>query len=262
MPNPLNDTRICLFDGGVLRFPDLFAMYKKQISMFWTVEEVDLSKDAKQYEHAPENVKTLVNHILSFFSIADAIVMENISENFLDCVQAPEAKSFYAAQIFSESVHAEMYNRTILALIQEPEKQKRLLQNVPHFKSVKKKKQFAEKWMNSERPFEEKLIAFAMVEGLLFSASFASIYWLKTLNLFPGLVQSNELISRDENLHCDFAIKLHSLLAKKCHPKTIQRIVCDAVDCELVFVKESIGDGLDGLKADDMCVYVKFLADK
>ena len=260
--DPLFDDRLCLLDGGSLRYPQLFSMYKKQIAMFWTFEEIDFSADAKHFKTVPENIQVLLKHILSFFSIADAIVMQNISENFLDCVQAPEAKSFYSAQMFSESVHAETYNRTIVALISDRAEQTELMKNVPKYKSVRAKKNFAEKWMNSDRPFNEKLVAFAMVEGLLFSASFASIYWLKTLNLFPGLVQSNELISRDENLHCDFAIELHSLLNDKCSHKIIHRIVRDAVKAETIFVDESIGDGLDGLSSKDMKAYVEVLADK
>ena len=201
MNDPLNDDRLCLFDGGHLRYPELFKAYKKQISMFWTFEEIDLSQDAAHFRGAPKNIQRLVKHILSFFSIADAIVMQNISENFLDVVKAPEAEMFYSAQMFSESVHAETYNRTILALINDSAEQQQLLQNVPKYKSVQAKKHFADKWMNNNRPFQEKLVAFAMVEGLLFSASFTSIYWLKTLNMFPGLVQSNELISRDVNVN-------------------------------------------------------------
>jgi len=262
MNDPLNDKRLCLLDGGQLRYPELFSMYKKQISMFWTFEELDLSADATHFKNAPENIRVLIKHILSFFSIADAIVMQNISENFLDAVQAPEAKCFYSAQMFSESVHAETYNRTIVALVDDRDEQTELMQNVPKYKSVKAKKAFAEKWMNSDRPFNEKLVAFAMVEGLLFSASFASIYWLKTLNLFPGLVQSNELISRDENLHCEFAITLHGQLNEKCSTAVIHQIVQDAVAAEHVFVDESIADGLDGLTRIDMKTYVEFLADK
>lgn len=260
--DPLNDDRLCLLDGGSLRYPKLFKMYKKQIAMFWTFEEIDFSADAKQFKSAPENIRVLLKHILSFFSIADAIVMQNISENFLDHVQAPEATSFYAAQIFSESVHAETYNRAIVALINNRVEQTELMQNVPKYRSVKAKKNFAEYWMKSDRPFKEKLVAFAMVEGLLFSASFTSIYWLKTLNLFPGLVQSNELISRDENLHCEFAIELHSLLNDKCSQEIIHMIVRDAVVAEKIFVDESITDGLDGLTRQDMDAYVEFLADK
>ena len=255
----MTDSRLCMLTPHSL-YPSLLAKYKQQIAQFWTIEEIDFSTDVKQYEFASPEIKVLVQHILSFFAVADAIVMENISENFLDEVQAPEAKSFYAAQMFSESVHAETYNRTILALISDPKEQAALLSNVPKFKSVKAKKAFAERWMSSDRPFCEKLVAFAFVEGLLFSASFASIYWLKTQNLFPGLTQSNELIARDENLHCEFACDLHSLLNEKCSEETIHRIVQEAVACEKVFVNESI-QGLDGLEAKDMNTYVEFLAD-
>ena len=262
MNDPLNDDRICLLDGGKMKYPSLYELYKKQISMLWTLEEIDNSADAKHYNHASGQVKLLVNCILSFFSIADAVVMKNISANFLEYVKAPEAILFYSAQNFVEGIHADTYNNTIASLIRDPKKQKELLNNVPKYKSVQAKKNFAEKWMNSERPFKEKLVAFAMVEGLLFSASFTSIYWLKTLNIFPGLVQSNELISRDENLHCEFAIELHSLLNDKCTESTIHQIVRDAVETETIFVEESITQGLDGLNAKDMKQYVEFLADK
>lgn len=261
MHDPLDDSRLCIFTP-TSRFPELYKLYKQQIAQFWTVEEIDFSTDVKQYDRALPAIKTMVQHILSFFAVADAIVMENISTNFLDKVQAPEAKSMYAAQMFSESVHAETYNKTILALIPDPKAQSELLSNVPKFKSVQAKKAFAEKWMNGDNSFGEKLVAFAFVEGLLFSASFASIYWLKTQNLFPGLTQSNELIARDEGLHCEFACKLHSKLIplNQCSEETIHEIVLDAVRCERVFVNESI-QGLDGLSATDMCSYVEYLAD-
>jgi len=257
--DPLDDDRLCMFTPDC-KYWELYKFYKQQIAQFWTVEEIDFSVDVKQYEFASPEIKVLVQHILSFFAVADAIVMENISENLLDTVQAPEAKAFYAAQMFSESVHNETYNRTILALVTDQQEQAALLSDVPKFKSVQAKKTFAETWMASSRPFCEKLVAFAFVEGLLFSASFASIYWLKTLNLFPGLTQSNELIARDENLHCQFACKLHGLLNEKCSEETIHKIVKDAVACEHVFVNESV-NGLDGLKAKDMMTYVEFLAD-
>jgi len=260
--DPLNDSRICLLDGGKIKYPNLYLFYKKQISMFWTLEEIDLSQDAKHFRSASPKQQKLIKHILSFFSIADAIVMQNITGNFMDVVQAPEALMFYSAQNFVEGVHADTYNNTIVALIKDPKEREELLHSVPKYKSVQAKKHFAEKWMNSDRPFCEKLVAFAMVEGLLFSASFTSIYWLKTLNLFPGLVQSNELISRDENLHCEFAIHLHSLLNEKCDEETIRRIVRNAVETEKIFVDESITDGLDGLTKKDMNAYVEFLADK
>tara|TARA_B110000211_G_scaffold229801_1_gene288176 strand:- start:579 stop:1685 length:1107 start_codon:yes stop_codon:yes gene_type:complete len=262
MNDPLNDTRICLLDGGVIRYKKLYAFYKTHISMIWTLDEIDLSQDAAHFKMATPKQQKLIKHILSFFSIADAIVMQNISENFIDAVKAPEAILFYSVQNFMEGVHADTYNNTIAALIRDPKEQQELLQNVPKYKSVQAKKTFAGRWMNSDRPFKEKLVAFAMVEGLLFSASFASIYWLKTLNLFPGLVQSNELISRDENLHCEFAIYLHSLLNNKCSEKTIHQIVWDAVETEKVFVEESISDGLDGLTRKGMAQYVEFLADR
>ena len=262
MDDPLNDARICLLDGGKMKYPTLYLLYKKQISMLWTFEEIDNSADALHYKNASVPIQRLINCILSFFSIADAVVMKNISVNFLDYVKAPEAVMFYSAQNFVEGIHADTYNNTIAALIRDPEEQKQLLQNVPKYKSVQEKQAFAERWMNCDRPFNEKLVAFAMVEGLLFSASFTSIYWLKTLNIFPGLVQSNELISRDENLHCEFAIELHSLLNEKCSEETIHRIVRDAVQTEKVFVHESITDGLDGLCVKDMNNYVEFLADK
>ena len=262
MNDPLNDTRICLLDGGVIRYKHLYDFYKKHISMIWTLDEIDLSQDAAHFKLATPKQQKLIKHILSFFSIADAIVMQNISENFIDAVKAPEAILFYSIQNFMEGVHADTYANTVAALIRDPKEQRELLQNVPKYKSVKAKKSFAERWMNSDRPFNEKLVAFAMVEGLLFSASFASIYWLKTLNKFPGLVQSNELISRDENLHCKFAIHLHSLLNEKCSETIIHQIVRDAVETEKVFVDESISDGLDGLTRRDMKQYVEFLADK
>jgi ribonucleoside-diphosphate reductase beta chain len=242
------------------KYPQLYQCYKRQIAQFWTVEEIDFSGDVKQYEFASPQIKRLVQHVLAFFAVADAIVMQNISDNFLDAVEAPEAKAFYAAQMFSESVHAETYNKTILALVPNRKEQESLLTAVPKFKSVKAKKAFAERWMGSDRPFCENLIAFAFVEGLLFSASFASIYWLKTLNLFSGLTHSNELIARDENLHCEFACKLHGMLESKCSQDTIHKIVKDAVDCEHVFCDESIQE-LEGLDAEDMKCYVEFLAD-
>lgn len=240
-------------------FPTLHKYYKQQLSQFWVVEEIDCSRDQMDYETCPEAIKSLVTKVLSFFAVADAIVMENIS-NFMEVVQAPEAKLYYAAQMCSEAVHQEMYELLILAIVKEKQEQETLLTNVPKYKSVQAKKAFAENWMNSKRKFCEKLVAFAFVEGLLFSASFASIYWLKEKNLFPGLTQSNELIARDENLHCEFACELHGLLDEQCSEVTIHKIVQDAVNCEHVFVEESINN-LDGLDVKDMKTYVEFLAD-
>lgn len=256
-PDPLSDDRICLFP---MKYNDMYLQYKKQISLFWTKEECDFSQDANDWQKVSSNVQNLLKHILSFFAIADGIVMKNIGENFLDAVQCPEAQMFYAAQMMCESVHADTYAETIKAFIPGEEEQNKLFQTVPFFPDVRAKKDFVEQWMHNDRPFYEKLVAFSCVEGLLFSASFASIYWVKESGLFPGLTQSNELISRDENLHCDFAILLHSHLNQKCPPETILQIVQHSIRVEDVFIENSIVN-ISDLQASDMKLYIRYLAD-
>ena len=247
-----------------IQFPDLWKYYKQQLSTFWTSNEIDLSQDPKDYERASPEIKQLLEVVLSFFAFADKLVMKNVSENFLSDARCPEAVSFYNAQNLIETIHAEVYSDCIVTIITDKKRQREIQDSVQTYDSVKIKKSFCEEWLQSERPFAERLVAFASVEGLLFSASFASIYYLKELNIFSGTTVANELISRDENLHRDFAVALFHHLPEpdKCSIETIKDIVISAVDTEMLFVSECIPEsGLKNFYRKDLQDYVRFLAD-
>jgi len=202
----------------------------------------------------------MLKKILSFFAVADGIVMENVSDNFADEVKAPEARCFYAFQNAMESVHVITYNQTIETyLAKDPHGMHELLSNVSHYHSVQEKVKFTRKWMNAERTFPERLVAFACVEGILFSSSFALIYWLKDQNKFPGLTFSNELISRDEALHTDFAVELYKLLipSEQISTSLVTEIIRDAVQVEQAFVREAVPHDLGTLAVNDMVLYVE-----
>lgn len=242
---------------------DIWQMYKKAEASFWTVEEVDLSKDIDDFMKMTNDERYFIEHVLAFFAASDGIVNENLLERFSTEVQLTEARCFYGFQIAMENVHSEMYSILIDTYIKDQEKRDYLFNAIETMPAVKEKANWALSWIASdEANFPERLIAFAAVEGIFFSGSFASIFWLKKRGLMPGLTFSNELISRDEGLHCDFAVLLFNHLVQKPSKQRILDIILDAVRIEIKFLTESLPVKLIGMNCDLMSEYIKFVADR
>ena len=243
---------------------DVWAMYKKQLSVIWFAEEVDLSKDKEDYlKRLTEGERHFVKHVLGFFAGSDGIVMENLALRFMREVQWPEAKFFYSAQNQLECCHSETYSLLIDTLIDDKDEKKQTLQSINNFPAVKHKADWALQWIdNSEASFATRLLAFAAVEGIFFSGSFCAIFWLKKRGLMPGLCVSNELISRDEGLHTDAACLLYSKLNHKLSPTEALSIVESAVAIEKEFVTEALPVSLIGMNATLMCQYIEYVADR
>lgn len=254
-----NQSRFCMFP---IKYPEVWEMYKKAESSFWTAEEVDLQDDTKQWETLTDDEKHFIKHVLAFFASSDGIVNENLATRFMRDVQIPEARAFYGFQIAIENIHSEMYSLLLDVYIRDPEEKDRLFRAIETVPCVKKKADWAMKWIESPRSFSERLIAFAVVEGIFFSGSFCAIYWLKKRGLMPGLSFSNELISRDEGLHCDFACLLYSMLTNKLPNDVVKNIVTEAVDIEIEFVNDALPVGLIGMNANLMSQYIQFVADR
>ena len=254
-----NKDRFVMFP---LKYHDIWEMYKTQQHSFWTAEEIDLAQDLTDWnEKLNDNEQHFIKMILAFFAASDGIVNENLAENFLKEVQYPEAKSFYGFQIAMENVHSETYSLLIDTYIKDSAEKDRLFHAIDNFPSIKEKADWALKWIASES-FDERLIAFAAVEGIFFSGSFCSIFWLKKRGLMPGLSFSNELISRDEGLHCQFACLLHNRYIKdKVSEERIKEIICSAVDIERTFITESLPVSLIGMNSKLMEQYIEFTAD-
>ncbi len=243
---------------------DVWAMYKKQLSVIWFAEEVDLSKDKDDYlKRLTEGERHFVKHVLGFFAGSDGIVMENLALRFMREVQWPEAKFFYSAQNQLECVHSETYSLLIDTLIDDKDEKKQTLQSINNFPAVKHKADWALQWIeNKEASFQTRLLAFAAVEGIFFSGSFCAIFWLKKRGLMPGLCVSNELISRDEGLHTDAACLLYSKLNHKLTATEALSIVESAVAIEKEFVTEALPVSLIGMNATLMCQYIEYVADR
>jgi ribonucleoside-diphosphate reductase beta chain len=254
-----NKDRFVMFP---LKYHDIWEMYKTAEHSFWTAEEIDLAQDLTDWnEKLNDNEKHFIKMVLAFFAASDGIVNENLAENFLKEVQYPEAKSFYGFQIAMENVHSETYSLLIDTYIKDSAEKDRLFHAIDNFPSIMKKAEWALKWISSES-FAERLIAFAAVEGIFFSGSFCSIFWLKKRGLMPGLTFSNELISRDEGLHCQFATLLHNrYITDKVSPERIQEIICSAVEIEKEFITESLPVSLIGMNSKLMEQYIQFTAD-
>ena len=254
-----NKDRFVMFP---LKYHDIWDMYKNQQHSFWTAEEIDLAQDLTDWnEKLNDNEKHFIKMILAFFAASDGIVNENLAENFLKEVQYPEAKSFYGFQIMMENIHSETYSLLIDTYIKDSDEKDRLFHAIDNYESIKKKADWALKWINSDS-FAERLIAFAAVEGIFFSGSFCSIFWLKKRGLMPGLAFSNELISRDEGLHCQFACLLHNKhIQNKVTPERIKEIICSAVDIERTFITESLPVSLIGMNDKLMQQYIEYVAD-
>ncbi|CAO1620439.1 unnamed protein product [Sympodiomycopsis kandeliae] len=247
-----------------IRYHEIWQMYKKAEASFWTAEEIDLSKDMHDWDNKlNDNERHFISHVLAFFAASDGIVNENLVERFSSEVQAAEARCFYGFQIMMENIHSETYSLLIDTYIREPEQREFLFDAVETIPVVKQKADWALRWISDKNAtFAERLIAFAAVEGIFFSGSFASIFWLKKRGLMPGLTFSNELISRDEGLHTDFACLLFSHLKKRAHPDTVLRIITEAVEIEQAFLSDALPVSLIGMNAKLMCQYIEFVSDR
>ena len=246
-----------------INYPKVWEMYKKHEQSFWTAEEIDLHPDLVDWETKLNNdEKHFIKHVLAFFAASDGIVNENLAVNFMSEVQIPEARCFYGFQIMMENIHSETYSLLIDAYIKDPNEKRHLFNAIETVPCVKKKADWALRWI-ANGSFAERLIAFAAVEGIFFSGSFCSIFWLKKRGLMPGLTFSNELISRDEGLHCDFACLLYSMLEHtKLSQEAVHTLIADAVTLEHEFVTDALPVSLIGMNAKLMCQYIEFVADR
>jgi ribonucleoside-diphosphate reductase beta chain len=254
-----NKDRFVLFP---IKHKDIWEMYKKAEASFWTAEEIDLSADTVDWEaklNADE--RHFVKHVLAFFAASDGIVNENLAVNFMNEVQYPEARCFYGFQIMIENIHSETYSLLIDSYIKDPKEKDYLFHALDNMPCVTKKGEWALRWIENGN-FAERLVAFAAVEGIFFSGSFCSIFWLKKRGLMPGLTFSNELISRDEGLHCDFACLLYKQLVNKLSQEDVHAIIANAVEIEKEFVSDALPVKLIGMNADLMCQYIEFVADR
>lgn len=244
-----------------IKYPAIWEMYKKCEASFWTAEEIDLSDDMKHWENMNDGERHFISHILAFFAASDGIVNENLAVNFMSEVQLPEARCFYGFQIMMENIHSETYALLIDTYIKDPAEKDRLFHAIDTVPCVGKKAQWALRWINNGT-FAERLIAFAAVEGIFFSGSFCSLFWLKKRGLMPGLTFSNELISRDEGMHCEFACLLYRMLDNKLSKEAATAIITDAVEIEKEFVTDALPVNLIGMNAKLMGQYIEFVADR
>jgi ribonucleoside-diphosphate reductase beta chain len=241
----------------------VFHLYKKALASFWTVEEVDLSKDMNDWEKLSEGEQHFIKNVLAFFAGSDGIVLENLAQRFMNDIPHPEVKCFYGFQIAMENIHSEMYSLLIDTYIRNTQEKNKLFSAIETIPSVGEKAKWALRWIQDEESsYATRLIAFAAVEGIFFSGSFCSIFWLKKRGLMSGLTSSNELISRDEGLHTDFACLMYSLLQDKLSQHIVEEIIKDAVRIEKEFITDSIPCRLIGMNSDLMCQYIEFCADR
>lgn len=254
-----NKDRFVLFP---IKHREIWEMYKKAEASFWTAEEIDLSPDLADWANKlNEDEKHFIKHVLAFFAASDGIVNENLAINFMNEVQYPEARCFYGFQIMAENIHSETYSLLIDTYIKDPAEKDKLFHAIDTVPCVKSKADWALRWIGNGS-FAERLIAFAAVEGIFFSGSFCSIFWLKKRGLMPGLSFSNELISRDEGLHCDFACLLYKNLENKLSEERVKEVIMNAVEIEKEFVTDALPVRLIGMNADMMRQYIEFVADR
>ncbi len=244
-----------------INYPKIWEQYKKHEASFWTAEEIDLSADQKDWVNLNDGERHFISHVLAFFAASDGIVNENLAVNFMSEVQLPEARCFYGFQIMMENIHSETYALLIDTYIKDPKEKDRLFHAIDTIPAVKRKAEWALRWIENGT-FAERLVAFAAVEGIFFSGSFCSIFWLKKRGLMPGLTFSNELISRDEGMHCEFACLLYSMLSAKLSKDEVFSIISDAVEIEKEFITEALPVKLIGMNADLMKQYIEFVADR
>lgn len=254
-----NPNRFVLFP---IQYPKIWEIYKKHKACFWTAEEIDLSKDLNDWNKLNRDEQHFIKNVLAFFAGSDGIVLENLNMNFSNEVQIPEARCFYSFQGMIENIHSECYSLLIDTYIKNKNEKQKLFNAIETIPCVKKKAKWALKWMNQQSDFATRLVAFAAVEGIFFSGSFCSIFWLKQRGLMPGLTFSNELISRDEALHCEFAALLYSMLSKKLNKKQIYEIICEAVKIEKEFIIDSLPCKLIGMNSELMSEYIEYVADR
>ncbi|CAJ1410528.1 unnamed protein product [Effrenium voratum] len=245
-----------------LQYPEVWEMYKKHEASFWTAEEIDLAQDNKDWAALNEAEQHFVKHVLAFFAASDGIVLENLSQQFSSEVQIPEARAFYGFQIAMENIHSETYSLLIEQYIKDPVEKDKLFDAIHTMPAVWEKASWAIQWMNREASFAERLVAFACVEGILFSGSFCAIFWLKKRGLMPGLTFSNELISRDEGLHADFACLLYGMLQHQLPEDIVHEIVRGAVEVERNFICGALSCDLIGMNKELMTQYIEFVADR
>lgn len=255
-PNPHRFTLFPISDN------DIWEMYKKAEASFWTAEEIDLAHDLKDFERLTDEERHFITRVLAFFAASDGIVLENLLLNFGREVQLPEARCFYGFQAAIENIHSEVYSLLIDTYVKDSAAKDQLFHAIETIPSVKEKAEWAQRWFDAERPFKERIVAFAAVEGIHFSGSFCAIFWLKKRGLMPGLCFSNELISRDEGLHTDFAVLLHHKLTDKADEATVNEIVRDAVAIEKKFICDSLPVELIGMNSQLMSQYIEFVADR
>ena len=242
---------------------DMWDMYKKAVSAFWTPEELDLSKDVDDFNKLTDKERYFIKHILAFFSSSDTIVNINLGERFLNDVEVLEAKFFYSFQMAIEYIHSETYSLLIDTYFKDPVEKSEALNAINHMPCIKRKADWCFKWIDDKNaPFAQRLLAFALVEGVFFSGAFCSIFWLKERSLMQGLSFSNELISRDEAMHVEFAVLLYSKLENRLSQSVVHSIVTEAVEVEKDFINNSIPCSMLGMNADLMCLYIEFVADR
>ncbi|MEX0813391.1 MAG: ribonucleoside-diphosphate reductase small subunit [Chitinophagales bacterium] len=254
-----SNSRFVLFP---IEYDEIWNMYKKAEASFWTTEEIDLNPDLKDWEKLNADERHFISHVLAFFAASDGIVNENLVLNFMKEVQIPEARCFYGFQIAIENIHAEAYSLLIDTYIKDPVEKDKMFNAIDTIPCVKKKADWAMKWIENAPSFAHRLVAFAAVEGIFFSGSFCSIFWLKKRGLMPGLSFSNELISRDEGLHCDFACLLFSMMNEKPGDEEVLSIITEAVEFEKEFVSDALPVSLIGMNAELMQQYIEFVADR
>ena len=267
MSKIINEPLLTENDNRFVMFPveddQIWKMYKKQVDCFWRVEEVDLGKDLNDWVGLTNDEQYFIKMIIAFFAASDGIVLENLGMRFMSEVQLSEARAFYGFQIAMENIHSEMYSLLIETYINDNTEKIELFHALENFPCINKKAQWALKWINDKRSsFATRLVAFACVEGIFFSGAFCSIYWLKKRGLMPGLTFSNELISRDEALHTEFAILLYNKLQKKLSKKKIHEIIKEAVEIENEFINDALPCRLIGMNSTLMSQYIKFVADR
>jgi ribonucleoside-diphosphate reductase beta chain len=255
-----NSKRFVLFP---IMYNEIYEIYKKAESSFWTANEIDLSKDLNDWMKLNNDEQHFIKNIIGFFAGSDGIIMENLAVRFMNEIQIPEARAFYSYQIFNESVHSETYSLLINTYIKDNDEKQLIFNSIENIPSVAKKALWAYKWIeNKNVSFATRLIAFAIVEGIFFSGSFCAIYWIKKRGLMPGLTFSNELISKDEGLHCEFATLLYSMIQNKVDEKVVHEIFNEAVEIEKEFITDSIPCNMIGMNAQLMKEYIEFVSDR
>merc|ERR1719195_1931766 len=254
-----NPNRWVLFP---IKYPAFFELYKKHEASFWTAKEIALAQDSKDWDTLSEGEQHFVKHVLAFFAASDGIVLENLSGRFSCEIQVPEARAFYGFQIAMENILSETYSLLIEQYIRDPAEKDKIFDAIHTMPAVEAKARWAVQWMNDENSFAERIVAFAAVEGVLFSGSFCAIYWLKKRGLMPGLTSSNELISRDEGLHAEFACLIYSMLQHKLPDDVVHGIIRSAVEVERRFICEALSCDLIGMNSELMTRYIEFVADR